>query len=117
MFPSEVNVTGLLPHAHFLGQTLTYAQYRNGKFLRWLAKDDVYSYNNPLTKEFNPPIVIKPGDELRTNCTFLSNRNQWTYFGDGTFEEMCLGYVYYYPKINGKVGFVDKQLLCLSYEK
>ena len=109
----SINVTGATLHAHFLGKTLKLAQYRNGKFIRFLAKDDVFSYNNPTTTRYNPPVILSPGDELRTTCVYdTTKRKTTTYYGDGTYDEMCFGFVQYYPKIHA-----DLQELCLSYER
>ena len=98
-------------HAHFLGKSLSLAQYRNGKFLRNLAKDDVFSYNNPKSTIFSPAVELQPGDELRTTCKYdTTKRKETTYYGDGTYDEMCFGFVDYYPKV--KWG-----QLCISYER
>ena len=98
-------------HAHFLGKTLSLAQYRNGKLLRYLAKDDVFSYNNPSSTIFRPAVELQPGDELRTTCKYdTKNQKNATYYGDGTYDEMCFGFIGYYPKTN-----LDQ--LCISYER
>ena len=114
LLDKPVNITATGVHAHFLGKNLSVAQYRNGQFIRWLAKDDVYSYNNPITTNYNPPVQLRPGDELRTTCVFDSTgKKTWTYYGDGTFEEMCFGFFYYYPKLKDPM----KQARCLSFER
>ena len=121
MLKASVNVTGASLHAHFLGVKMVLEQWRNGTKLRDLARDEVFSYNNPTSTLFNPPVVLEPGDELKTKCTYDSSGNQkrdkWTYYGDGTFDEMCYGFVNYYPKINGKVSGIDKQYLCVSFDR
>ncbi|CAH8298167.1 unnamed protein product, partial [Schistosoma turkestanicum] len=41
------------------------------------------------------------GDTLITACTYdTSARNQVTFGGIGINNEMCVNYVFYYPKIN-----------------
>ena len=41
---------------------------------------------------------ILPGDELKLSCTFKSTSHSSTvYYGDSTQDEMCLGYLFYYP--------------------
>ena len=42
-----------------------------------------------------------PGDEIRTSCTYTSvNKNKTVYFGDGTNDEMCYGFLNYHPAQN-----------------
>ena len=108
-----INITGALLHAHFLGKNLSLAQYRNGKFIRFLSRDDVFSYNNPTTTAFNPPVMLYPGDEIRTKCIYdTTKRTTTTYYGDGTFDEMCFGFIHYYPKFKAA-----QQELCYSFER
>ena len=108
-----VNITRVGLHAHFLGKNLSLAQYRHGKFIRYLARDDVFSYNNPTAAHFNPPVTLSPGDELRTTCIYdTKKKRKTTYYGDGTFDEMCFAFVSYYPKMN-----TSRRNLCLSYER
>ena len=108
-----VNITGAVLHAHFLGKNLSLAQYRNGKFIRYIAKDDVFSYNNPTSTNFNPPVTLFPGDELRTTCIYdTRKKTTTTYYGDGTYDEMCFAFMNYYPRMN-----ISRRNLCLSYER
>ena len=110
---NSINITTVAMHAHFLGRNLTLAQYRNGKFLRFLGKDDAFSYNNPTNLLFEPPVVLQPNDELRTTCIYdTTSRTKTTYYGDGTYDEMCFGFVSYYPKF-----IRTKQSLCNAYER
>ena len=98
-------------HGHFLAKSLSLAQYRDGKFLRFLAKDDVFSYNNPTSTIFNPPVEFRPGDELKTTCKYdTTKKKTTTYYGDGTHDEMCYGFLKYYPRIK-------MEQLCISYER
>ncbi len=108
-----LNITGVSMHAHFLGRNLTLSQYRNGKFIRFLGEDDAYSYDNPSTKIYDPPVILYPGDELRTTCIYdTTKQKEVTYYGRGTYDEMCFAFVNYYPKLA-----TFKQNLCLAYER
>eukprot|EP00794_Sanderia_malayensis_P011061 gene11061-12229_t len=108
-----INITSVVMHAHFLGKNLTLAQYRNGQFLRMLGNDDAFSYNNPASTEHKPPVVMLPGDELKTTCKFnTKTRSKTTYYGDGTYDEMCFGFANYYPKLPK-----NNEKLCISYER
>lgn len=48
---------------------------------------------------FNNPVVLSPGDELRTTCVYDStSRDVTTRAGSGYREEMCFGFLTFYPK-------------------
>ena len=50
---------------------------------------------------FDEPVVLKPGDVLRTTCHFATpNHNTTVFNGDGTREEMCYGFLTFYPVQN-----------------
>lgn len=60
---------------------------------------------------FSNPIVFKPGDTLKTTCVFKSTGKKKTvFYGDGTNDEMCLGFLTYYPKQNIQSPF------CVSFK-
>ena len=49
---------------------------------------------------FDPPIEVKPGDEIRTQCTYSSYSSRPVNYGAGTSDEMCYGFLTYYPVYN-----------------
>ena len=52
-----------------------------------------------------------PGDELKTTCIYKSShKNKTVYFGEGTSDEMCYGFITYYPKQEIRTGF------CMSWK-
>ena len=54
---------------------------------------------------FEQEIEICKGDEIITECTFSTqgkNINKYVHFGEGTNEEMCVGYITYYPQMVSK---------------
>jgi Copper type II ascorbate-dependent monooxygenase, C-terminal domain len=49
---------------------------------------------------------MQPGDEIRVDCTYQSlGRNTSTKYGESTSDEMCYGFITYYPS-------ADKFTLC-----
>ena len=55
---------------------------------------------------FAVPIEVLPGDELRSTCVFkTTSKENFTYFGMGTNDEMCLGGITFYPQQNVKHQF------------
>ena len=55
---------------------------------------------------FKDPIEICRGDELEVECTFSTKGkdiDHYVHYGEGTKEEMCVGYVTYYPHMVGRL--------------
>jgi hypothetical protein len=51
-----------------------------------------------LCFSFNQPIEVKPGDSISVNCTFTTtSATKKTYFGLGTYDEMCFAITLVYP--------------------
>ena len=49
---------------------------------------------------------MRPGDELRTTCTFRSTfKDKTVQFGQGTQDEMCYAFITYYPAQRIRAGF------------
>ncbi|KAK7475234.1 hypothetical protein BaRGS_00033538, partial [Batillaria attramentaria] len=105
-----VYVTAAWNHMHYLGVSQTIEHYRNGTWLRYITNDVIYSYDSPQTQEYITPIEVLPGDELKTTCHFNSmTRSKTTTFGDSTQQEMCFGFLTYYPEH----ALADKS--CISF--
>ena len=72
-------------------------------------------------RSYDTPIEVLPGDELKTTCHFSSiTRATSTIWGDSTSEEMCFGFLYYYPEnaltdtscvTFGSLAFCDEETL------
>ena len=113
MLPYRVNVVSSVLHTHFLGRKLFVEQFRNGTKIRDLARNDAYDYNNPGTDVYNPPLDLMPGDRIKTTCVYDSSRKKIpTYFGQGTYDEMCYAFFSYYPKFERR-----RENLCQSFER
>ena len=54
-----------------------------------IVNDEVYNYESPVFHHFDPPLVILPGDAIKTICRFNSldghrHRENVVYYGEGT---------------------------------
>ncbi|KAL4218663.1 hypothetical protein ACF0H5_021252 [Mactra antiquata] len=97
----EVKVPVAFNHMHGLGVSQKIELIRDGRKLRDVTFDPVYDYNTPVLHTYDTPLTLKPGDELRTECIFNSmSRTTTTFYGDGTYDEMCYGFITFYPKEN-----------------
>ncbi|XP_041368427.1 uncharacterized protein LOC121382863 [Gigantopelta aegis] len=96
-----VYITSALNHMHYLGFEQNVELYRDGNKVTDLAYDPVYSYDTPIVHVYHDPIEIRPGDHLKTTCVFRSlSKKQTTYYGEGSYDEMCYGIFQVYPRQN-----------------
>lgn len=83
-------------HMHKTGVSATNAQIRNGKVVRQGTVQfwDFKQQGNLAVAQ--PPFDIQPGDSFRTLCDYDANNGQ--VFGLGSQQEMCIAFLYYYPR-------------------
>ncbi|KAJ8300555.1 hypothetical protein KUTeg_022074 [Tegillarca granosa] len=107
MFPRPIYITRAVNHMHYMGKL---KHEKTEMIFRIL---NFYVFSSPwkiMLHEFNkvshytetaydPPIEVLPGDEVRTSCVYTSiGKNETVYFGAATSNEMCFGFITYYPK-------------------
>ncbi|XP_070190209.1 peptidyl-glycine alpha-amidating monooxygenase A-like [Littorina saxatilis] len=96
-----IHIASAFNHMHYLGIRQNVTLTRPGLPPVTIADDNPYSYDSPKTHTFDTPIVMKPGDELQTLCTFQSrSRDTTTMFGEGSYDEMCINFMTYFPAEN-----------------
>ncbi|XP_071097402.1 DBH-like monooxygenase protein 1 [Haliotis cracherodii] len=99
LMTEPIYVPTALNHMHYLGRAGSVEHIRNGQRLRYLTNEPEYSYDNPLYFQYDEPVQILPGDSLVTTCTFQSTyKKNWVFYGDATSDEMCYGFLWYYPE-------------------
>ncbi|XP_010606010.1 putative DBH-like monooxygenase protein 2 [Fukomys damarensis] len=106
----DMKVIGYLLHTHLAGRALQTVQYRNGRQLRTICKDDAYDFNLQETRDLPGDVEIKPGDELLIECNYQTlDRDSMTFGGTSTLNEMCLVFLFYYPRnnISSCLGYPD----------
>ncbi|KAK3590362.1 hypothetical protein CHS0354_020684 [Potamilus streckersoni] len=97
----NINITTAVNHMHYLGTQQRIELLRNGSKVQDITLDEAYRYDNPVTFNYDNPIEVRPGDELKTTCVFRStSRYKTTTYGEDTSKEMCFGFITYYPKNN-----------------
>nr|CAB3263918.1 DBH-like monooxygenase protein 1 homolog [Phallusia mammillata] len=97
---TSVNAFAVLLHSHLLGRSLELKHVRNGTELEPIASDNNYDFNYQETRTLPQEVTIKPDDSLQMLCNYNSKgRSNVTYGGFGTYQEMCVSFLYYYPKI------------------
>ena len=58
---------------------------------------DRFDFENQRMYVNDPPIEVRPGDTIRTTCTYANPSDQRVYLGERTEDEMCFNFVMIYP--------------------
>ena len=100
MIPADgTNIFAVLLHSHLAGRSITLEHSRDGEMLPAMAYDVHYDFNLQDVNPISPAVKLMPGDELKLTCNYdTSDRSFITYGGLGTYDEMCLSYLYHYPR-------------------
>lgn len=98
--PKTIYIANALLHMHLQGKSGTISLMKQGKEPMLLLEETEYDYNTPIIKEFDQHYELNAGDELHIKCVFQSlNKDTTTYYGEGTQEEMCFGFLAIYPAV------------------
>ncbi|XP_060092503.1 putative DBH-like monooxygenase protein 2 [Heteronotia binoei] len=97
----DMYVFGYLLHTHLAGRGVRGVQYRDGKQLRILCEDNKYDFNLQETRGLKEVVTLKAGDEFLVECRYETlDRTSLTFGGPSTLNEMCLAFLFYYPRNN-----------------
>ncbi|CAB0007638.1 unnamed protein product, partial [Nesidiocoris tenuis] len=104
-FPQDgITVFGSQLHTHLTGVMLETRHIRNGVELPRLNYDYHYSPHFQEIRLLKKEITVLPGDALITTCYYNTmDRVNVTLGGFATTDEMCVDYIYYYPKVDLEV--------------
>jgi len=92
----EVTILGVGPHMHSIGTSL-YAEvnYKDDDSTTCLVDVPRWDFNWQFAYMFEEPVPMSYADKLTLNCDYdSSDRDEYTYWGDGTGDEMCLVTMY-----------------------
>lgn len=99
-FKQPVNLVDQAFHMHGIGHSAITRRWRGGQELKPQAHVRRFDYNHQGFTPVAPDArVLRPGDALALTCTFDStSRTNVTRNGQGTEDEMCFYWAYYWPK-------------------
>lgn len=89
-------IHGVFPHMHTLGRTLKVV-LNNGDSEQCIVDVDRWDFNWQDGWWYDTPLTFgsKTGRTARIDCSYdTTGRQETVGWGDGTFDEMCLNYVY-----------------------
>ncbi|XP_056385762.1 DBH-like monooxygenase protein 2 isoform X2 [Hyla sarda] len=96
----DLTVTTFLLHGHLTARGLRIMHYRNGTLIGSLGEDKKYDFSFQQVRNLPREVTVKMGDQIVVECTSSTmDREGNTYGGPSTLNEMCIGFVFYYPAI------------------
>ncbi|OQV22795.1 DBH-like monooxygenase protein 1-like protein [Hypsibius exemplaris] len=100
--PDGITVFSSFVHMHTRGRSGVARQFRGTEeILPPLGAELNYDFNFQQTRPLLPYRKVLPGDRIIVECNFTTQQETGPiYGGEGTTEEMCLVFLYYYPKID-----------------
>ncbi|ODM94234.1 DBH-like monooxygenase protein 1 [Orchesella cincta] len=98
--PNGLQVFNSLLHGHLSAKKMKLRHFRGDKELPWFDVENHYDFNFQQSKPFPEVKRILKGDHLTVECTYDSRWNEGKVVVGGlsTREEMCMAFLWYYPK-------------------
>lgn len=93
---TQATILSVSPHMHKLGTHMSTIITRANGGTETLH-DRPFQFDNQVSYSMRPPVVVGPGDVLRTTCSYTNTTNQTVSFGSATEAEMCYNFVTAYP--------------------
>ncbi|KAJ7371681.1 DBH-like monooxygenase protein 1 [Desmophyllum pertusum] len=95
-----INVFAAFLHTHLQGRATWTKHIRKGIELPEIARDDNYDFNFQDIQVLRKEVHIQPGDDLIHYCKYETmDRDKRVEGGISTSEEMCLDFLFYYPRM------------------
>ncbi|XP_033106208.1 DBH-like monooxygenase protein 1 homolog [Anneissia japonica] len=94
----DIKVFAAFLHGHLAARKINVQHYRDGKLIHEI-RDDHYDFNLQETRLLTKERIFKQGDEFVVTCSYNTmGRTNITFGGEGTTDEMCVAFLYYYPR-------------------
>ncbi|XP_019849476.1 PREDICTED: DBH-like monooxygenase protein 1 homolog [Amphimedon queenslandica] len=102
-----IKIFGSFLHTHLIGKAVGVKHIRKNtecgatEELKPIDSDPYYDFNYQQFNHLPEPVHLKRGDSLILECIYSTKnkRNNVTLGGLGTRNEMCVAFLYYYPKL------------------
>jgi len=103
-----INIIAIEPHFHGTGMRMNVSITRPNQPETLVDSFNKKDKDHPFLRDMlTPPLVVRPGDEVRVTCEYNTTaRNFTTTLGFGGKHEHCYGISYFYPKANLVPGHI-----------
>jgi hypothetical protein len=93
-----IQVFSISPHMHRLGTHMKSVLVRGGQ--ETVIQDTDYNFESQTFTLKDPFIELRPGDSIRTECTYKNNTGAVVHWGDSSMNEMCFTDLSFFPAQN-----------------
>lgn len=103
----SITVFGEFLHMHEVGSRMVSSQYRGLSKIRESVVD-YYDFDlNGAYGMIQAPYEVEPGDSFKVECFYKSKNpgDEVVYFGPASNEEMCISFLWYYPRLENSPQF------------
>jgi len=95
----NITIFAELPHTHLAGREFYSKVLRNNTEIEMISDNKYYYFNYQFVNFKRKKIVLKEDDEVITTCIYNTmDRDKYTLGGLATTDEMCLNFLWYYPR-------------------
>lgn len=111
---TPVTLLSLDPHMHSMGSRITTVVER-GSGAAESVLDEPFQFDDRDSYLLSPPVVIEPGESIRTTCTFDNPTSDNVSFGQSAVQEMCFQFAIAYPLLaldNGVQSLIGATNTC-----
>ena len=90
---------GSILHGHNVARAIRLRHMRQGRELEPVNVNEAFDFDYQQLTLLGEERAVLPGDTLIAQCTYdTSAAEKVSYGGQSSSEEMCINYVYYYPR-------------------
>jgi hypothetical protein len=94
---SDITILGFTPHMHTIGTHMQSIVMRANGGKTEMVFDKDFVFNEQVNYREAPFLVLKPGDTVRSTCTWTNPAPTPVGFGQSTHDEMCYQFTVAYP--------------------
>jgi hypothetical protein len=101
----DIHLLRVWPHMHRLGRHMRVTILRGGG-AREVIHDGPFDFNDQRAYDLND-VLLHPGDQLETVCSYMNTTSAPVPFGEDTQQEMCFGFITAWPAGSLVNGVLD----------
>jgi hypothetical protein len=99
-------------HMHASGASMYNHLYRDGNLMHTSSAQFFDFEQQGSQQALQQPYEVLPGDSFKVECWYRNGNAQNRTFGLGSSNEMCISFLFYYPRVNLGSDFGDFPWYC-----
>jgi hypothetical protein len=114
----DITIVAFWPHMHEIGVHMKSEVMKAGESSWTTVFDKPFQFNYQVHYMQKPQLVLKPGDQIRSTCSFMNTTPGHVSFGQSTKQEMCYQFAFSYPAgalDNGVISLIGASNTCWQF--